>query len=407
VCKGGTFFALPGERVDGHFFLEEAAYRGAIGAVVDRSYAGSNFGMQLFYAENVLGCLQQLALKKLAALDLFVVGVTGSLGKTMTKEFLQILLQKRHRLVVSLGNQNSQIGLPLTILNDVKGSEQLYVQEMAMTEPGQIARLTEIAPPDIAVITTVALVHAMGFDSLEAIANAKVEIALQKRTKVLFVDHAVASFCVCPAHCEKRTFSVEERSADYFFDGSAIWEGGKKVCALTDFPLMGFVPYHNFLAAAIVAHECGVDWEMIAKEGKSLSLMEGRGVKVERAGITFIDDAYNAAEASVKAALYALPKGAKRMIAVLGEMVELGTFSEECHAEVGRFALKCVDYLFCLGEEAYPLFEVWKKAKRPCEHFVERTQLVEALKRELVPGDLVLLKGSNPLRLGELIDEVT
>lgn len=184
IKPGDLFFALPGAKADGHTFLEEAAKKGAAGAVVHHSYNGADFGLPLIKSDDVLQTLQELARKKVESARPRIVGITGSLGKTTTKEFVTTLLKAKYRVAASPGNSNSQIGLPLAILNHSGEGDEILVLEMGMTHPGEIHKLVSIAPPEVAVVTKVALVHACNFESIEEIAHAKGEIFSHPLTKM-------------------------------------------------------------------------------------------------------------------------------------------------------------------------------------------------------------------------------
>lgn len=415
VRPGTLFFALEGAKVDGHRFLAQAAAAGAVAAFVDPSYIGDAFGLSLIRHPNRLLALQQLAQWTLQSQQTPVIAVTGSLGKTTTKGFLAALLAPYYKLTASPGNYNSQIGLPLTLLNHYRGDEELLVLEMGMTQPNQISRLVEIAPPKIALITSVALVHAANFDSIQAIGRSKAEVFLSPQTEWGLFDAAVANPDEIKrlGSCQKRSFSSSSKSgvlADYqlidsYPDSFTILFEGNKI----KFPSLvvpGDHNRHNFLAAAATAHTWGLSWEEIQSSLEKLSLPERRFQTVEKQGIVFVNDSYNAALPSVKAALQALPSpapGGKR-IAVLGPMPELGSFSEECHRAAGEVALNYVDQLLCLGEECVPMLAVWKRADREAQLFQEQAELLKALKQIVASGDVVLIKGANYKQLWRLIE---
>lgn len=163
ISPGDLFVALPGNQTDGHHFLPQAKACGAVAAVVCSSYRGPDFGLPLIAVPDTLKFLQESARKKVKESRSKVVAVTGSVGKTTTKDFITHLVSQKYRVASTPGNSNSQIGLPLALLNHFEGTEEIVVVEMGMTLPGQIAGLVSIAPPDIAVITSVALVHAAFF----------------------------------------------------------------------------------------------------------------------------------------------------------------------------------------------------------------------------------------------------
>lgn len=407
------FFALPGQKVDGHAYLEAVAAAGALGAVVSRAYQGPTFGLPLIAVDNVLAFLQALAHDVLAQKRPLVVGVTGSVGKTTTKDFLRTLLSQQYRVAVTPGNNNSQIGIPLAIINHTDGSEEVLVLEMGMSHAGEIATLVDIAPPDVAVITSVALVHAGNFDSLEAIARAKGEIFTSPNTTVGLLPCEVTGFdeLVLLGSCRKRTYSTVDPAADYRLVEDA---GGLYVLTagqrhhLDGWSVPGLHNRHNLLAAIAVARELKVGWEQIAAAIPLLTLPDKRMQIVERHGVLFANDSYNGPPPGVKAALASLPHPAKggRRIAVLGTMPELGKFSEGCHREIGEYALGLVDQMFCLGEECQPIYQTWVNAGRTVDWFLERDKLVVALHKALRPGDVVLIKGANSKQMWKILDEL-
>ena len=385
---GNLFFALKGERTDGHAFLEDVAKKGCSAAVVAKNYDGPDYGLVIIRVDDVLHTLQMLAKSVLEESTSRIIAVTGSLGKTTTKDFIHSLLKHKYRVAASPGNYNSQIGLPLAILNHLKGDEEFVILEMGMTEAGQINKLVNIAPPEIAVITTVALVHAENFDSLKEIALAKGEIFSHPKTHVAIMHREMEFYEELTQIGTCRKIPVVSRS-----------------CQLA---VQGVHNQQNFMVAATVVHVLGMEWDEIENASQSLTLPERRLERVERQGVLFINDSYNAAVPSVKSALASIPQPGPggRRIAFLGTMPELGKFSDQCHREVGEFSLNCVDKMYCLGLECQPIYETWKKAKRPVLWSIERAELVESLSNELREGDVVLLKGANKLRLWEVIDDL-
>lgn len=424
---GDLFFALPGAQVDGHTFLKNASDNGAVAAVVNSHYAGPDYGLSLLHSDNVLHALQQLAKAYLSQSKAKIVAVTGSLGKTTTKNFLYQLLKAKFKVSVSSGNSNSQIGLPLAILNDLSLDDEISILEMGMTESGQIRRLIEIAPPDVAIVTTVALVHAGNFPSLEAIAHAKAEIFSHQKTQIALyplesdINGALSAAMSSKEKCKKITFSINDTEADYFLEGNdfesmisfpkSISSDGCiviKQYVIEPIPLPGAHSRHNFLAAATAAFHLGMEWCEIGAIISTLTLPERRLQRIEKFGATFINDSYNAAEMSIKAALdcLPLPKPGGKRIAVIGEIVELGHFSKGCHRAVGEYALDRVDLMLCYGQECKYISECWQEAGRPVVWSQERSGVVEALRSQLTPGDVVLLKGSRAKGVWKVLEEL-
>ncbi len=390
VLKGDLYCALPGRHVNGEDFVEEVFKKGAVAALVSKGYTGPVFGTTI-YVEDVMETLQDLARKVFQQnRPKYVIAITGSLGKTTTKEFVCTLLESTFNIFKTPGNYNSQVGLPLAILNGFDGQE-VAVLEMGMTHAGQIEKLVSICPPDIALITKIALVHAENFSSLEGIEQAKAEIFSHIRTN-LGIYPSESGNLKNYGTCEKKAFGPDSdflRFAEMKFNELHL--------------------RHNLLAALTIAFSLPVEIEEVQKQLQKLTLPEMRMEKIKKNGVFFINDSYNAAPDSVKAALIALPlpeKGKKR-IAIIGEMAELGTFSEDCHRNVGIEALKHVDHLICYGCKCAPMAEVWNAHSRPVAHLNDHEKVAEYLRGLVEPGDVVLLKGSNSTKMWTIMDKFT
>ena len=394
VEKGSLFFALIGEKVDGHDFLQDVAHRGAIGAVVSKNYRGAHFGLKLIPVDDVTIALQSLAADVFQEAPPFVVGVTGSAGKTTTKEFIATLLSEKFPVAKNKGSMNSQLGLPVTILN-WEGKERVMVLEMGMSHPGEIRRLVEIAPPNLGVLTNISYQHSEFFPDLAAIAEAKCELFTSKRMEQGIFNESTHHFqSVRKVSIPKTWFHLNNVRADYHL--------GKLPITI---PFQETHFQENFLAAVAVARTFGLSWEEIERGGQKLKPYDHRFQKVEKKGVVFIDDAYNASPASVKAALQNLPKG-KRHIGLLGAMRELGSVQEQSHREVGECAVKFLDHLLCIGEECAPMLEVFRREGKKAELFQEKESVTKRLKEIIEMGDVVLIKGSNLLKLWTILEEV-
>ncbi len=410
----GLFFALKGERVDGHDYLEEVRHRGAAAAIVTKEYRKNIPGLLLIPVQDPLQALQKLAHEVLKRSSSRIVAITGSLGKTTTKEMTTHLLATQYRVASSPGNHNSQVGLPLAILNHTTGEEEILVLEMGMTLPGHLKALVQMAPPEVAVLTSVSLVHACHFHSIEEIAWTKAEIFSHPKTRLGILHREIPDFeNICRATpCSKKSFSLLSLTADYGLDplDSTLFHSSPegKTLSLESFLLPGKHILHNLIASLAVACYFKVDEERLQRALPTLSLPDRRLQFVHHQGILFINDSYNASENSVKAALETLPQPTHqgKKIAVLGSMLELGAFSEECHRRVGEFALKYVDELYCLGRECHPMVSVWEKAGRPVYFFEERAPLVAALRQIVKSEDILLLKGSRAKELWKILEEL-
>ncbi|MES2122854.1 MAG: UDP-N-acetylmuramoyl-tripeptide--D-alanyl-D-alanine ligase [Chlamydiota bacterium] len=412
VREGDLFFALSGEKVDGHHFLEEVAQKGAIAAVVSKEYRGPHFGLCCFAVSDIVKSLQNLARIVHEKSSTRVVAVTGSVGKTTTKEFISTLLQTSFRVAKTPGNANSQVGVPLSILN-AEGNAEVFVMEMGMSQPHEIERLVQIAPPEIAVITKIALSHAEFFpDGFEGIAAAKAEILSSPHTQLAIVNRQVMQFeATARASTEKVSYCLDEdlQEGDYALksEGNLFYvvEQGVESPRFS-LPFAATHLCENFLGAVAVARRLGMQWPEIIAQAQKLKSYQKRFEVIEKNGITFINDSYNANPTSMRAALMNMPRPglAGKSIAVLGSMKELGSFATQSHLEVGQLALKRVDYLICLGEECLPMVDLFRSEGRPVDFYLEIADVKQRLLQLAKEGDVVLLKGSNSKQLWRVLE---
>lgn len=402
VGENGVFFALRGARVDGHSYLEEVARRGALAAVVARDYRGPSWGLKLLRVDSVQAALHTLAGRAFAARREKVVAITGSMGKTTTKEFSATLLEAKYRVFKTSGNRNTQLSLPLALLN-LDRDYDVMVLEMGMSARGQIEQLAAIAPPDLAMVTRIApagIVDLVG--GLKAVAEAKSEIFSQPRTRFGLIGAQAARFdsILYRGNIPKKIYGPE---GDY-----RLWaqRGGVRV---EDSPLLplGFEASHlleNALGAIACARMFGLSWHEIGQATCKLKPVAKRFEQIEKEGVTFIQDSYNANPDSVVEALSNLPKARGRRLGVLGAMADLGPYTHYYHTLVGEAACHHLDQLLCIGDEARPLFQVFKRSGKPAQFFRELTEIREALAALVEPGDVVLIKGANALKLWTLLE---
>lgn len=409
VLPGELFFALPGAKVDGHLFLREVSLKGASGAIVSKDYAGEDFGLELIRVEDVVFALQRLGQIAAESRKERRIAITGSIGKTTSKEFLTEILRSRFRVQCSEGNSNTKLTFPLFWLN-LEGEYDFLIVEMGMTGPFQIQRLVEIAPPDIALVTLIASPHIAFFpDGLEGIARAKAEIFSNSRTQIGVVSTQALGFEGMRQAIKCKKWSYGEGgdfSLKILEGGIQIEERGVLSSPLISPPFKATHLLENVLAAIAVARVVGCEWEEIAFACKNLKPHALRYEIEVREGVTFVKDCYNATPVSVRAALSNLPnpEGRGRRIAVLGTMVDQGIFSKQFHTEVAEFALGHLDGLFCIGEETFPMVEVFEKAGFAVEYFIDQNLLKKRLFESVRAGDVVLIKGSNFLKLWQLMD---
>ena len=373
VEPGDTFFAIRGEKVDGHDFLEIAAQKGATSAVVSDSYQGPSFGLTLDCVPDVRWELQERARLFLKNNPKRVIAISGSVGKTTTKFFAKTLLEQKYRVWASPRSYNSQLTVPLSILMCDPDAE-ILILEMGMSEPGNISRLIEIAPPEVALLTMISLQHVDDFpDGLEGIRREKLTLFSSPKTR-LCIHHESIDW-------NGQVFRVEDR-----------YHLGWPKAVL-----------HNFCAAAALAKAFGV--EEIEAAIPKLKLPPMRMEEVRRGNNLFINDAYNANPDSMVAALESLGQREGRRIAVLSEMNALGSLARREHELVAKEALKYADLLLCLGEHCDTMRCVWEKEKRPVFFCSSKLELREKLKSLIAPGDVILLKGARAYAMEEILDD--
>ena len=418
VAPGDLFVAIIGERHDGHDFIPQAAAAGARAFVASRPMEVPA-GLSAVFVGDTVAALGAIARHHRRRFDLPVVAVTGSTGKTTTKEMIAAIGGVRRRVARTEGNLNNEIGLPLTLLSLSPGDELLVV-EMGMRGPGQIAALAAIAEPQVGVVTNIGLTHLELLGSQEAITAAKGELVAAlpaSGTAVLNADDPRCLSLARKTRARVLRFGLGEGAEVRAVDLAGDPEGSSFTLRAPEgvaFPVRLSVPglhqVRNALAAAAAALAVGCGPEEIRAGLAGFGLRRGRGAAVEATGgWTVIDDTYNANPASMEAALAVLaarsPRG--RRIAVLGDMLELGPASGEAHRAVGHLAARAgVALLLTFGREARGIGLGAVSAGLPPDavrHYENKEELLADLRETLRPGDLVLVKGSRGMRMEEIV----
>lgn len=423
VVPGALFVALRGQKHDGHDFVLEAFVKGARAALVERIpeqvvAPKATRPLPMIQVGSTLGALQRLAAHRRRQLGLTVVGVTGSVGKTTTKEVASSLLGRRFRVLKSEGNLNTEIGVPLTLLKATP-DHQVVVLEMGMYAPGEIRALAELAQPDVGVVTNVGPTHLERLGSIERIADAKAELveglaeeglavlnfddervramASRTRAKVVYYGLDPAAHLWADAVQSRGLQGIQ-------FD---LRKGDRRVHVRM--PLLGVHCVHAALAAAAVGDHLGMSLEEVAgalhEVSSSLRLIVEAGIN----GSTIVDDSYNASPASTLAALNLLAELEGRKVAVLGDMLELGSFAEEGHRMVGRRAAEVADVIVAVGGLGALVGREALGYGKPADavHLAQTNQeAVQVIKGILRPGDCVLVKGSRGMRMEEIVEAI-
>ncbi|MBX5467646.1 MAG: UDP-N-acetylmuramoyl-tripeptide--D-alanyl-D-alanine ligase [Firmicutes bacterium] len=412
VAPGMLFVALPGRHTDGHRFLDEVFARGGV-ALVREDAAAQGPCLRVPDPLAALGAMVRAAID---AFGITVVGVTGSVGKTSMKELIAQALAARYRVGETQANFNTAIGLPLSFFA-APADITHFVAEMAMRARGEIRRLTEIAPPHLAVITTIGPSHLELLGSMEAIQAAKGEILEGLRpegTAVLNGDDArVRELGQRLSPGRVAWYGTAADASARLLEARATAEGGVfcrvavegETVALT-LPWPGLHQAHNAAGALLAARRLGVPVEEAADHLSAIDPARSRIQVREVGGIRVIEDAYNASPDSMRAALDWLRGQPGRRVAVLGDMLELGAWEEAGHREVGEAAAEAADLLITVGPRAR-----WTAAAARARGMaVHEAPDVEAAARllaeELKPGDTVLFKASRSMALDRLARKV-
>ncbi len=422
---GNLFLCLKGERFDGHDFVAEAVARGISGLLVRRGWWAEQASRNIFTpivvieVDDTITALGDIASFWRRTNPVQVVAITGSSGKTTTKEMTAGILSRCFDVTKTIGNFNNLIGLPLSLLA-IKATDKVAVLEMGMNRFGEIERLAQIAKPDIGVITNVHMAHLEGLKSIEGVARAKGELyaALDAEDLAVFnVDDPHVSDLARKCLARKLGFGVGPKadvtarsvvSRPYGMVTFALVAGGEEIEITLQTP--GRHNIMNALAASAVAVAMGIDLKTI-KEGLEEFRMLANRLEIVKLpqGMTIINDTYNANPASMRAALRTLKeiKGGRQGIAVLGDMLELGEQAVEAHNSVGKYIADLgIEYVVVLGEFASNLAEGAVKYGLDINHIFivsGHEEAVGIIKRLASGDDVVLVKGSRGMRMEEVV----
>jgi UDP-N-acetylmuramoyl-tripeptide--D-alanyl-D-alanine ligase len=415
IRPGDFFVAIRGDRFDGHGFVSDALAAGAIGAMVHQVPAAPEAGpgrpALVIEVEDTTRALQDLAREVRRRSDAKVVAITGSAGKTTTKEVAAEFLASRFEVFRNKGNLNNHIGLPLSLL-ELRARPSIAVVELGMNHPGEIRTLVRVAEPEVRVWTNVGDAHLGFFDSADAIADAKAEILEHAQPEHVLIVNANDPRIMTRAHgftgrvmtfgidvdADLRATAVQHRGLDGMEAEVSTPEGTGRL----RIPLLGAGNLANALAALAVGTHFGVPLAIMLERAARLRPADHRGELLRLpGGVTLIDDSYNSSPAALKRSLetVAAATGSARKIAVLGEMLELGSHADRLHRECGRAAAAAgLDLLIAVG--GAPAAAMAGEAvaagmpARCVSHLPTRDAAAEAAMRQVRPGDLVLVKGS-------------
>lgn len=409
------FFAIKGERFDGHDFIGAVDEKG-VGAIV--SHRAVSCKAPVISVENTKDALLQLAeFYRLSFPELLVIGLTGSVGKTTTKEMTACVMNRKYKTLKTEGNFNNEIGMPKTLFR-LDETYKCAVIEMGMSEFNEISALSKCANPDCAVITNVGVSHIENLGSRDGILKAKMEITdglpagaplflngdNDKLSTVKNDGYKIVFYGIENKNCEVTAEDIIEKGLSTEF--TAVRGAVRQRISI---PTVGIHNVYDALAAFAVGTEYGVEPSEIAK-GLAEYTPSGMRQRIKEAnGVTFIEDCYNASPDSQKAGLNSLCKIAKqRKIAVLGDMLELGSYSETAHRTVGEYAAECeIDALYTLGENSrYIADSARKSGLKNVFDFTDKQLLTEQLMNYLEKGDTVLFKASRGMQLEDVFKKI-
>lgn len=406
------FIAIKGDRFDAHSFIPEVQANGAKAVMCHEKV---ECDIPVIYVKDTKKALLDLAREYRKSIEhLMVIGLTGSVGKTTTKEMTYAVVSQKYNALKTEGNLNNEIGLPRTLLR-LNTENQAAVIEMGMSDFGEISRLTQTSLPDIGIITNIGVSHIEHLGSREGILKAKLEIldGMKKGSPLIINGDNDKLITVKNDDYKIIYFGIENekagvRATDICEDGqntafTVLFDGKQQKVTL---PTVGIHNVYDALSAFAVGLELDIEPANIAS---ALSKYEPSGMRQrikDLNGVKIIEDCYNASPDSQRAALNAL-KAVKsdRKIAVLGDMLELGDYSKQAHCDIGKYAAEMqIDMLFTFGEESKNITETAQKFGMDAFAFTDKTVLFNALKGEIKKGDAVLFKASRGMKLEEVIE---
>ncbi|NDI33669.1 UDP-N-acetylmuramoyl-tripeptide--D-alanyl-D-alanine ligase [Chengkuizengella sediminis] len=424
INQGSLFIPLVGENFDGHLFVEEAIHRGAAASLWQKDHESPPDNIPLIFVEDTLLALQELAKQYMKQVEVRVIAITGSNGKTTTKDMIAAILSTTYKVHKTEGNFNNQIGLPLTLLQ-MKEDTQFAVLEMGMSGRGEIELLSKLAEPEIAIITNIGEAHLLQLGSREEIAKAKLEIINGLKQEGVFIYPGdepllknISDFGYdLPLSTKRIRFGKKESNEIYPTHIKMEQDGvhfGINHSQPMDYyiPLIGKHNVMNATAAIAVSQSLDIKKEDIIKGLNHLKVSSMRTQKIQsNSGFAIINDAYNSSPNALKAAIEMLEEleGYQHKIIVIGDMLELGENEKELHRDIGRrLDPQRIDYVFTygnLGKEA-ALEALNFYSTDHVKSFEEKEKLLKELLTVVTKKDVILIKGSRGMKLEDVVSEL-
>ena len=412
IEPGWLFVATKGERVDGHSFVGQVMEKGALCALVEQI---PETDCPYILVEDTFQALKDMAAFYRSRLSCKVVGITGSVGKTSTKEIIGGVLSAKYKVLKTAGNFNNEVGVPLTLFK-IREEHEVAVIEMGISDFGEMSRLTAMVRPDICVITNIGECHLENLGDRDGVLKAKTEIfeGLADDGDVVLNGQDDKLITVKEVNGKApRFFGGEDCYAEQIVSrgllGTTCVIHSREMTINADIRVQGAHQVKNAMAAVCVAQRLGLTKEEMEKGIKSVVALAGRGQILAGDRYTLIDESYNANPVSMKATLDALSQTEGRRVAILGDMFELGDNSDALHAEVGNYARATgIDVLICIGENARHIYDGANAGDKACDicYFTTKEEFFAEKERLLCIGDTILIKASHGMHFETLIKEL-
>lgn len=412
VLKDYLFFAVKGEKVDGHTFIDSVYEKGALVVVCEKNIKSNK---PYIVVSNTLEALKKLAQYYRSTLSIPIIGISGSVGKTSTKEFIAGVLSTKYKILKTEGNFNNEIGLPLTILK-IRKEHEAAVIEMGISDFGEMTILSRIAVPDICIITNIGICHLENLKDRDGVLKAKTEMFVNAKENAKIILNGDDDKLISYKLNDNRQISYFGLNDNFEAYGSDIINNGidgtdfklhiMGDCVDVYVPIPGKHMVNNAVCAALVGKKLNLTINEIKKGIEQIKSVGGR-VNIIRRQYTIIDDCYNANPISMKASLDLLASTKGRKLAVLGDMFELGKNECELHQEIGRYMASLpIDFAFLTGGFKDYIENGYKEIKNPTNNifkFDNNDDLIYNIKQFVKENDIILIKASHSMHFENIV----
>lgn len=416
VTSSSLFIPIIGETHDGHNFMEDAYNNGCKNFLIDKNHTFNKTDVNLIKVDDTTIALGNLASAYKEMFKVVCVGVTGSVGKTSTRDIIYSVISKQYKTLKNEGNLNNNIGIPKTLFNLDK-SYKAAVIEMGMNHKGEIKYLTDMVNPYIAVISNIGLSHIENFENQEGIFKAKMEITSNFNKNNILIVNGDDPYLkkVKPKNPEYRVYTYGfSKSNDIYCTNYVIGKDYIDFTCIINYneeyfriPTIAKHNIYNAMAAILVAINLNIGLPKIKEGLREFTLTKGRQTIIEKKYLTIIDDSYNASLDSVKSAVDVLNNFKTRRVAILGDILETGSYNEEIHKNIGAYLPKKIDFLIAVGPSSkYIIDEAIKQGfnKDNIVHFNTYENLLTNITKLLQKNDTALVKASHGIKLYEVVE---